>query len=142
MAASSSDPVHPRVITPACASRSPIEFPVFFSHEWEMMVRAARTLASFCQTDASRMHSAEISGFTGFPSFKQPKPEISFFSLFSCDRSCTAGLNTCQRNIFAEKQSAKQDKAVECLNKDCEPLLVLFDFPAEYRDHLRTTNPN
>jgi putative transposase len=36
---------------------------------------------------------------------------------------------------------AKYDKAVECLTKDRDALLALYDFPAEHRDHLRTTNP-
>jgi len=44
-------------------------------------------------------------------------------------------------DIFAEKYGAKYDKAVECLTKDREALLALYDFPAEHWDHLRTTNP-
>jgi putative transposase len=44
-------------------------------------------------------------------------------------------------DVFAEKYRAKHDKAVECLTKDREALLALFDFPAEHWDHLRTTNP-
>ena len=36
---------------------------------------------------------------------------------------------------------AKHDKAVECLTKDRETLLAVYDFPAEHWDHLRTTNP-
>src|SRR5437016_13319811 len=35
----------------------------------------------------------------------------------------------------------KYDKAVECLIKDREALLVFYDFPAEHWKHLRTTNP-
>src|SRR5215211_5453512 len=44
-------------------------------------------------------------------------------------------------DIFAEKYGAKYDKAVECLTKDRNTLLALYDFPAEHWDHLRTTNP-
>jgi len=44
-------------------------------------------------------------------------------------------------NVFAEKSGAKYDKAVECLTKDREALLALYEFPAEHWDHLRTTNP-
>ena len=44
-------------------------------------------------------------------------------------------------DIFAEKYRAKYDKAVDCLTKDRETLLALYDFPAEHWDHLRTTNP-
>ena len=32
---------------------------------------------------------------------------------------------------FAQKYQAKYPKAVECLTKDCEPLLAFLDFPAE-----------
>jgi putative transposase len=44
-------------------------------------------------------------------------------------------------DVFSEKYGAKYNKAVECLTKDREKLLALFDFPAEHWDHLRTTNP-
>ena len=44
-------------------------------------------------------------------------------------------------HVFAEKYGAKYDKAVECLTKDREALLALYEFPAEHWDHLRTTNP-
>jgi transposase-like protein len=44
-------------------------------------------------------------------------------------------------DVFAEKYGAKYDKAVECLTKDREALLALYEFPAEHWDHLRTTNP-
>jgi transposase-like protein len=44
-------------------------------------------------------------------------------------------------DVFAEKYGAKYDKAVECLTKDREALLALYEFPAEHWDHLRTANP-
>ncbi len=44
-------------------------------------------------------------------------------------------------DVFAEKYGAKHGKAVECLTKDREALLALYDFPAKHWDHLRTTNP-
>ena len=44
-------------------------------------------------------------------------------------------------DLFADKYSAKYDKAVACLTKDREALLAFFDFPAEHWDHLRTSNP-
>jgi transposase-like protein len=44
-------------------------------------------------------------------------------------------------DVFAEKYGAKYDKAVQCLTKDRDALLALYDFPAEHWDHLRTTNP-
>ena len=44
-------------------------------------------------------------------------------------------------DVFADKYSAKYDRAVACLTKDREALLAFFDFPAEHWDHLRTSNP-
>src|SRR6201987_419549 len=44
-------------------------------------------------------------------------------------------------DVFADKYSAKYDKAVACLTKDREALLAFFDFTAEHWDHLRTSNP-
>ena len=43
--------------------------------------------------------------------------------------------------IFAEKYAPKYDKAVECLIKDRQTLLMFFDLPADHWDHLRTSNP-
>jgi len=43
--------------------------------------------------------------------------------------------------LFVETFAAKYPKAVECLQKDQEELLVFYDFPAEHWVHLRTTNP-
>ena len=42
---------------------------------------------------------------------------------------------------FADKYAAKYHKAVTCLTKDRDALLTFYDFPAEHRDHLRTSNP-
>jgi putative transposase len=42
---------------------------------------------------------------------------------------------------FAEEYEVRYPKAVECLLKDQDTLLTLFDFPAEHWIHLRTTNP-
>ena len=43
--------------------------------------------------------------------------------------------------LFAEKYSAKYERAVTCLVKDRDALLTFYDFPAEHWDHLRTANP-
>ena len=45
-------------------------------------------------------------------------------------------------DVFAEKYGAKYDKAVECLTKDRDTLLALYDFPAEHWDHLRRRIPS
>ena len=44
-------------------------------------------------------------------------------------------------DVFADKYSARYDKAVAYLTKDRQALLAFFDFPAEHWDHLRTSNP-
>jgi len=44
-------------------------------------------------------------------------------------------------NHFLKAYGAKYPKATECLEKDRETLLTLYDFPAEHWRHLRTTNP-
>ena len=41
---------------------------------------------------------------------------------------------------FEAEFAPRHEKAVECLVKDRETLLTLFDFPAEHWKHLRTTN--
>jgi putative transposase len=43
-------------------------------------------------------------------------------------------------DAFVETWGVKYDKAVKCLIKDRDALLVFFDFPAEHWKHLRTTN--
>ena len=44
--------------------------------------------------------------------------------------------NNCLRRF-----EAKYPKAMECLKKDKEQMLVFYDFPAEHWTHIRTTNP-
>jgi len=43
-------------------------------------------------------------------------------------------------DAFIETWSVKYERAVECLIKDRDALLVFYDFPAEHWKHLRTTN--
>jgi len=45
-----------------------------------------------------------------------------------------------QIDAFVAEFSPKYDKATDCLSKDRERLLTVFDFPAEHWRHLRTTN--
>jgi putative transposase len=42
---------------------------------------------------------------------------------------------------FIGLYEARYPKAVECLRKDREALLIFHDFPAEHWRHIRTTNP-
>jgi len=44
-------------------------------------------------------------------------------------------------DAFIETYQAKYPKATECLQKDRDALLALYDFPAEHWAHIRTTNP-
>src|SRR5436190_6305038 len=44
-------------------------------------------------------------------------------------------------DVFIETYSRKYEKAAECVAKDRDALLAFYDFPAEPRKHLRTTNP-
>ena len=44
-------------------------------------------------------------------------------------------------DYFIAAYDAKYPKAVACLTKDREELLVFYDFPGEHWRHLRTTNP-
>lgn len=44
-------------------------------------------------------------------------------------------------NKTLSRFEAKYPKAMECLEKDREELLVFYDFPAEHWVHIRTTNP-
>ena len=43
-------------------------------------------------------------------------------------------------DAFETEFSPKHEKAVNCLTKDREVLLTMYDFPAEHWKHLRTTN--
>jgi putative transposase len=43
-------------------------------------------------------------------------------------------------DALVETWGAKYEKAVECLSKDRDALLVFYDFPVEHWKHLRTTN--
>lgn len=42
---------------------------------------------------------------------------------------------------FLSEYEAKDPKATDCLRKDEDVLFTLYDFRAEHRRHIRTTNP-
>ena len=44
-------------------------------------------------------------------------------------------------SICSPTSTAPGTTRQSCLTKDREALLAFFDFPAEHRDHLRTSNP-
>jgi transposase-like protein len=43
--------------------------------------------------------------------------------------------------VFREEYGAKYPKALAKLDRDWKPLTAFYDYPAEHRRHLRTTNP-
>ena len=43
-------------------------------------------------------------------------------------------------DAFIESYTPKYEQAADCLSKDRETLLAFYDFPAEQRKQLRTTN--
>jgi Transposase, Mutator family len=45
-------------------------------------------------------------------------------------------------DALVETWGAKYEKAIECLRKDPDALLVFYDYSAEHWKHLRTTNVN
>jgi hypothetical protein len=44
-------------------------------------------------------------------------------------------------DMFVDTYGTKYEKAVDYLKQDRDVLLAFYDFPAEHRKHLRTTNP-
>ena len=44
-------------------------------------------------------------------------------------------------DLFVETYGVKYGRAVKKLTKDHDVLLTFYDFPAEHRKHIRTTNP-
>lgn len=72
------------------------------------------------------------------PKSVQPGMKTDLREIWAAPDRATAETAT---GVFVEKYGAKYAKAVECMTRDREALLVFFDFPAEHWDHLRTTNP-
>ena len=68
----------------------------------------------------------------------QPAVKADLREIWQAETSAAAAT---AMNTFAEKYSAKYEKAVTCLTKDREALLTFYDFPAGHWDHLRTGNP-
>src|SRR5215213_9766490 len=74
----------------------------------------------------------------GLPRSVQPAAKADLREVWMAPDRATAEAAI---TTFAEKYGAKHAKAVACLTKDREALLTFYEFPAEHRDHLRTTNP-
>jgi transposase-like protein len=72
------------------------------------------------------------------PKGVQPKAKAALHAIYEAE-----GREAAEKafDLFVSTYEAKYPKAVECLVKDREALLVFYDFPAEHWRHVRTTNP-
>jgi putative transposase len=71
------------------------------------------------------------------PKSQQPKAKRALQEIWMAETKKDA---LAAFDAFVETWGVKYEKAVECLTKDREALLVFYDFPAEHWKHLRTTN--
>ncbi len=72
------------------------------------------------------------------PKGKQPKAKSMLHDIWMAETKAEAQKAF---DLFIETYQAKYPKATECLAKDRDVLLTLYDFPAEHWVHIRTTNP-
>jgi transposase-like protein len=72
------------------------------------------------------------------PKAQQPKAKAMLHDIWQADTKAAAEKAF---DLFVASYEAKYAKAVGCLVKDREELLVFYDFPALHWIHLRTTNP-
>lgn len=72
-----------------------------------------------------------------FPKRLQPKAKSMLHEIMYADTKKNAEKSM---DDFIQEFSAKYPKATQCLDKDRQALLCLFDFPAEHWKHIRSTN--
>jgi putative transposase len=72
------------------------------------------------------------------PKAQQPKAKAMLHDSWQAETKAAAEKAF---DLFVATYEAKDAKAVDCLVKDREELLVFYDFPALHWMHLRTTNP-
>jgi len=72
------------------------------------------------------------------PKSMQPKVKSALHEIWQSETKEEASKN--MKNCV-ELYEVKYPKAMRCLEKDKEALLVFYDFPAEHWGHLRTSNP-
>jgi putative transposase len=72
------------------------------------------------------------------PTGQQPKAKAMLHDIWQAETKAAAEKAF---DLFVATYEAKYAKAVDCLAKDREELLVFYDFPALHWIHLRTTNP-
>jgi transposase-like protein len=72
------------------------------------------------------------------PKSVQPKAKAMLHEIWQAETKADA---EAAFDLFVETFQAKYPKAVACLRKDRDVLLVFYDFPGEHWRHVRTTNP-
>ncbi|MEV2276800.1 IS256 family transposase [Nocardiopsis sp. NPDC049922] len=72
------------------------------------------------------------------PKSAQPGATKAMQQIYNAENRTHAGKAT---EAFAKTYGAKYPKAVAKITDDRDELLAFYDFPAEHRIHLRTTNP-
>jgi putative transposase len=72
------------------------------------------------------------------PKAQQPKAKAMLHDIWQAETKAAAEKAL---DLFVATYEAKYAKAVGCLVKDREELLVFYDFPAQHWVHVRTTNP-
>ncbi len=72
------------------------------------------------------------------PKTQQPKAKRALQEIWMAETKVAAELAF---GAFIGSYALKYEKAADCLNKDRDTLLAIYDFPAEHWKHLRTTNP-
>lgn len=72
------------------------------------------------------------------PKAMQPKVKEALHNIWQAEtrEKAYAAFDNC-----IERFSPKYPKAMECLEKDKDSMLVFYDYPAENWQHIRTTNP-
>ncbi|MGY4509699.1 hypothetical protein ACVIN2_003153 [Bradyrhizobium sp. USDA 3650] len=71
------------------------------------------------------------------PTSQQPKAKRALQEIWMAKIKAAAELAF---DAFIESYTPKYEKAADCLSKDRHTLLAFYDFPAEHRKHLRTTD--
>lgn len=72
------------------------------------------------------------------PKSQQPKAKRALQEIWMAETKAAAETAF---DAFIESYSVKYEKAADCLARDRDALLAVYDFPAEHWKHLRTTNP-
>jgi transposase-like protein len=72
------------------------------------------------------------------PKAQQPKAKAMLYDIWQAETKAAAEKAF---DLLVATYEAKYAKAVGCLVKDREELLVFYDFPAQHWVHVRTTNP-